>query len=53
MLLPPGALAAQVEVAERGGERDDWVSLEMEDLTMSVEAGVKTPIETLKATLSR
>lgn len=31
---------------------DDEVSLEMEDLTMSVEAGVRTSIESLKQTLS-
>lgn len=32
---------------------NDWVSLEMEDLTMSVEAGIKTSIEALKQTISR
>lgn len=32
---------------------DDWVSLEMEDLTMSVEAGIKTSIGALKQTISR
>ncbi|RBP79632.1 sugar phosphate isomerase/epimerase [Marinomonas rhizomae] len=32
---------------------NDWVSLEMEDLTMSVEAGVKTSIDALHASLSR
>jgi len=32
---------------------NDWVSLEMEDLTMSVEAGIETSINALKATLSR
>ena len=30
-----------------------WVSLEMEDLTMSVEAGLETSIDALKATISR
>lgn len=32
---------------------NDWVSLEMEDLTMSVEAGIKTSIEALQQTISR
>ena len=32
---------------------DDWVSLEMEDLTMSVEAGIKTSIDALKQTISQ
>ena len=32
---------------------NDWVSLEMEDLTMSVDAGIETSIDALKATLSR
>lgn len=32
---------------------DGYVSLEMEDLTMSVEAGLKTSIDALNATLSR
>jgi sugar phosphate isomerase/epimerase len=32
---------------------NDWVSLEMEDLTMSVEAGIHSSIEALKATISR
>lgn len=32
---------------------NDWVSLEMEDLTMSVEAGIKTSIEALKQTISQ
>lgn len=32
---------------------DGDVSLEMEDLTMSVEAGLETSIEALNATLSR
>ena len=32
---------------------DGYVSLEMEDLTMSVEAGLETSIEALKATISR
>lgn len=31
---------------------DEEVSLEMEDLTMSVEAGVRTSVEALKQTLS-
>ena len=30
-----------------------YVSLEMEDLTMSVEAGLQTSIDALKATISR
>lgn len=30
-----------------------WVSLEMEDLTMSVEAGLETSIDALKASISR
>lgn len=32
---------------------DDWVSLEMEDLTMSVEAGIRTSIDALKQTISQ
>ncbi|CAI1712930.1 sugar phosphate isomerase/epimerase [Serratia ficaria] len=32
---------------------DDWVSLEMEDLTMSVEAGVATSVAALQQSLSR
>ncbi|KLU20385.1 hypothetical protein EOS_41760 [Caballeronia mineralivorans PML1(12)] len=32
---------------------NDWVSLEMEDLTMSVEAGIKTSVAALKQTISR
>jgi sugar phosphate isomerase/epimerase len=32
---------------------DGYVSLEMEDLTMSVEAGVLTSIEALKQTISQ
>ncbi|WP_321915965.1 MULTISPECIES: sugar phosphate isomerase/epimerase [Paraburkholderia] len=32
---------------------NDWVSLEMEDLTMSVEAGITTSIDALKQTISR
>lgn len=32
---------------------DDWVSLEMEDLTMSVEAGIRTSIDALQQTISR
>ncbi|MBP2034096.1 sugar phosphate isomerase/epimerase [Clostridium algifaecis] len=31
---------------------DDFVSLEMEDLTMSVEAGIKTSVDALKQTIS-
>lgn len=31
---------------------NDWVSLEMEDLTMSTEAGIKTSIDALHASLS-
>ncbi|MBS3995035.1 MAG: sugar phosphate isomerase/epimerase, partial [Alkaliphilus sp.] len=31
---------------------DDHVSLEMEDLTMSVEAGIKTSVDALKQTMS-
>jgi sugar phosphate isomerase/epimerase len=32
---------------------NEWVSLKMEDLTMSVEAGIKTSIEALKQTISQ
>lgn len=32
---------------------NDWVSLEMEDLTMSVEAGIRSSLDALKATISR
>ena len=32
---------------------NDWVSLEMEDLTMSVEAGIQTSVDALKQTISR
>ena len=32
---------------------DGYVSLEMEDLTMSVEAGLETSIDALKATISK
>jgi sugar phosphate isomerase/epimerase len=32
---------------------NDWVSLEMEDLTMSVEAGIRSSVDALKATISR
>ncbi len=32
---------------------NDWVSLEMEDLTMSVDAGIQSSLDALKATLSR
>jgi sugar phosphate isomerase/epimerase len=32
---------------------DDYVSLEMEDLTMTVEAGVRTSIDALKQTISQ
>jgi sugar phosphate isomerase/epimerase len=32
---------------------DGYVSLEMEDLTMSVDAGVLTSIEALKQTISQ
>jgi sugar phosphate isomerase/epimerase len=32
---------------------DGYVSLEMEDLTMSVEAGLQTSIDALKATISQ
>ena len=32
---------------------DGYVSLEMEDLTMSVGAGLQTSIDALKATISR
>ncbi len=32
---------------------DDWVSLEMEDFTMSTEAGIRSSVEALQATISR
>jgi sugar phosphate isomerase/epimerase len=32
---------------------DGYVSLEMEDLTMSVEAGLRTSIDALEATISK
>jgi sugar phosphate isomerase/epimerase len=32
---------------------NDWVSLEMEDLTMSVEAGIQSSVDALKQTISR
>ncbi|PPC78646.1 hypothetical protein C4K68_03820 [Pokkaliibacter plantistimulans] len=32
---------------------NDWVSLEMEDLTMSVEAGIKTSVSALQQSISR
>jgi sugar phosphate isomerase/epimerase len=32
---------------------DDWVSLEQEDLTMSMQAGIRASIEALKQTISR
>jgi sugar phosphate isomerase/epimerase len=32
---------------------NDWVSLEMEDLTMSAEAGIRTSIEALRQTISQ
>lgn len=35
------------------GGYDDYVSLEMEDLTMSVEAGVLTSVDALKQTISQ
>jgi hypothetical protein len=35
------------------GGYNDWVSLEMEDLTMFVEAGIKTSIDALKQTISQ
>lgn len=31
---------------------NDWVSLEMEDLTMSVDAGIRTSLDVLKQTIS-
>ena len=30
-----------------------WVSLEMEDFTMSTEAGIQSSIDALQATISR
>jgi sugar phosphate isomerase/epimerase len=35
------------------GGYDGHVSLEMEDLTMSIEAGVLTSVDALKQTISR
>lgn len=32
---------------------NDWVSLEMEDFTMSTEAGIQTSVDALQATISR
>lgn len=32
---------------------DDWVSLEMEDFTMSTEAGIQSSIDALQATIIR
>jgi sugar phosphate isomerase/epimerase len=32
---------------------DDWVSLEMEDFTMSTEAGIRNSVDALQATISR
>jgi sugar phosphate isomerase/epimerase len=32
---------------------NDWVSLEMEDLTMSVDAGINTSVEALKHCISQ
>jgi sugar phosphate isomerase/epimerase len=32
---------------------NDWVSLEMEDFTMSTEAGIQSSIDALQATISR
>jgi len=32
---------------------DDWVSLEMEDFTMSTDAGIRSSIDALQATISR
>jgi hypothetical protein len=32
---------------------NDWVSLEMEDFTMSTEAGIRSSIDALQATISR
>lgn len=32
---------------------DDWGSLEMEDFTMSTEAGIRSSIDALQATISR
>jgi hypothetical protein len=32
---------------------NDWVSLEMEDFTMSTEAGIQSCIGALQATISR
>jgi hypothetical protein len=32
---------------------DDWVSLDQEDLTMSMQAGIRTSIEALKQAIGR
>lgn len=32
---------------------NDWVSLEMEDLTMSVDAGIASSVQALQQTISR
>jgi sugar phosphate isomerase/epimerase len=32
---------------------DGWISLEMEDFTMSTEAGIRSSIDALQATISR
>ena len=32
---------------------NDWVSLEMEDFTMSTEAGIRSSVDALQATISR
>jgi sugar phosphate isomerase/epimerase len=32
---------------------DGWVSLEMEDFTMSTEAGIRSSVDALQATISR
>ncbi|MNV99354.1 hypothetical protein D3C71_1947020 [compost metagenome] len=32
---------------------NDWVSLEMEDLTMSVDAGINTSVEALQRCISQ
>ena len=37
----------------RMGDYDGWVSMEMDDLTMSLEAGVTTSIDALKLTISQ
>ncbi len=35
------------------GGYNDWVSLEMEDFTMSTEAGIQSSIDALQARISR